>query len=79
MCVDCNIEPKSKEGRLRKHLFCEYDKSDRPTFSDDPTIIKIKMILKGFEFVSIYLFLNRLSLPSIICKLCVNTFSKKKK
>lgn len=48
--VDCNSEPKTNEGRLRKKLFCGYDKSSRPTLNDGTIMIKVKMIIKGFDF-----------------------------
>lgn len=46
--VDCRAEPKNNEGRLRKFLFCGYDKDSRPT--DDKITIQLKMIVKGFDF-----------------------------
>lgn len=48
--VDCNSEPKNTEGRLRKKLFCGYDKANRPILNDGPIMIKMKMIIKGFDF-----------------------------
>lgn len=48
--VDCNAEPKTTEGRLRKKLLCGYDKSSRPTLNEGPIMIKMKMIIKGFDF-----------------------------
>lgn len=50
--VDCEAEPKNNEGRLRKSLFCDYDKDNRPALTDDPFTIKFKMIIKGFSFDS---------------------------
>lgn len=48
--VECDHEPKNNEGRLRKTLFCGYDKDNRPTVTDGPITIKFKMIIKGFNF-----------------------------
>lgn len=48
--VLCNVEPKNTEGRLRKNLFCNYDKENRPILTDGPILIKLKMIIKGFAF-----------------------------
>lgn len=47
---DCNVEPKNNEGRLRKNLFCNYDKTSRPSLIDGPISVKIKLILKAFDF-----------------------------
>lgn len=48
--IECDLEPKNNEGRLRKDLFCNYDRDNRPTLSDGPITIRIKMIVKGFNF-----------------------------
>lgn len=48
--VECDLEPKNNEGRLRKDLFCDYDRDNRPTLEDKPITIRIKMIVKGFTF-----------------------------
>lgn len=48
--IDCNLEPKNNEGRLRKDLFCNYDRDNRPILADGPITIRIKMIVKGFTF-----------------------------
>lgn len=47
---NCNVEPKTDEGRLKKRLFCNYDKYSRPTVGDAATIVKIRLIVKGFNF-----------------------------
>lgn len=48
--VECNVDPKNNEARLRQRLFCNYDKDSRPTLNDGPIMIKFKMIIKGFMF-----------------------------
>lgn len=51
--MDCSLEPKNTEGRLRKMLFCSYDKDSRPILAtDSPILIKFKMIVKSFLFNS---------------------------
>ncbi|XP_055295202.1 neuronal acetylcholine receptor subunit non-alpha-3-like [Sitodiplosis mosellana] len=44
------MEPKNDEGRLRKTLFCNYDRDNRPILRDGPITIRFKMIIKGFTF-----------------------------
>lgn len=52
--LECEMNPKSPEGRLMKDVFCNYDRSIRPVNdSKTATIVKVKMILKSFDFVSI--------------------------
>lgn len=51
--VDCDLEPKNNDARLKKSLLCKYDKSVHPSLSNDPVIVTLKMILKGFTFVSL--------------------------
>lgn len=46
------MEPKNNEARIKKSIFCNYDKSARPTLSDGPIKLKFKMIVKGFNFDS---------------------------
>lgn len=48
--IDCNAEPKNNEGRLRKTLFCNYDRDNRPILRDGPITIRFKMIIKGFMY-----------------------------
>lgn len=80
--VDCKAEPKNAEGRLRKNLFCDYDKDNRPILSDGPITIKFKMIIKGFYFndidgkltVSTWLAMVMYHSLSIICKIFDNIF-----
>lgn len=48
--IECDLEPKNNEGRLRKDLFCGYDRENRPILTDGPIKIRIKMIVKGFTF-----------------------------
>lgn len=48
--VECDREPRNNEGRLRKNLFCGYDRDNRPTLTNGPITIKFKMIIKGFTF-----------------------------
>lgn len=48
--IDCSVEPKNNEGRLRKNLFCGYDKTSRPILTDGAISVKIKMIIKAFEY-----------------------------
>lgn len=48
--IECDLEPKNNEGRLRKALFCSYDRENRPILTDGPINIRIKMIVKGFTF-----------------------------
>lgn len=50
--IDCDVEPKNNDGRLKKNLLCKYDKSVHPSLTNDPITITLKMILKGFTFVS---------------------------
>lgn len=66
--IDCNIEPKNNEGRLRKNLFCNYDKTSRPSLSDGPISVKIKMILKSFEFDHL---VSKLTVSSWLAMVCV--------
>lgn len=47
------MEPKNAEGRLRKNLFCDYDKDNRPILTDGPITIQFKMIIKGFMFADL--------------------------
>lgn len=49
--LECDITPKTTEGRLMKDVFCDYDKSIRPVKDlKNATIVKVKMILKSFDF-----------------------------
>lgn len=48
--IECDLEPKNNEGRLRKDLFCGYDRENRPILTDGPIKIRIKLIVKGFTF-----------------------------
>lgn len=48
--IDCNIEPRTTEGRLKKRLFCNYDRNSRPSAGTGPTVLKVKLIVKGFNF-----------------------------
>lgn len=50
--IDCNVEPKNNEARIKKAIFCNYDKSARPTLTDGMIKLKFKMIVKGFNFDS---------------------------
>ena len=51
--VDCDLDPKTDEGRLRKNLLCKYDKENRPSLNGSATIVTMKMVVKGFNFVNI--------------------------
>lgn len=51
--VDCNVEAKNNEARIKKAVFCNYDKSARPTLTDGAIKLKFRMIVKGFNFDSI--------------------------
>jgi hypothetical protein len=55
--VGCDGEPKNTEARLRRKLFCnDYDKTVRPVQNHrNKTLVKMKMIVKSFKFVSITL------------------------
>lgn len=46
------MEPKNNEARIKKAIFCNYDKSARPTLTDGLIKLKFKMIVKGFNFDS---------------------------
>lgn len=48
--VQCELEPKNNEGRLRKDLFCDYDRDNRPKLAEGAITIRMKMIVKGFTF-----------------------------
>lgn len=49
--LECDMNPKTTEGRLMKDVFCDYDKSIRPVKDlKNATIVKVKMILKSFDF-----------------------------
>lgn len=53
IALECDMTPKSPEGRLMKDVFCNYDTSIRPVNdSKTTTLVKVKMILKSFDFVS---------------------------
>lgn len=47
---ECDKEPKNDEARLRKNLFCGYDSDSRPILTNGPITIKLKMVIKGFNF-----------------------------
>lgn len=47
------MEPKNNDARLKKSLFCKYDKTTHPSHTNDPVSVTIKMILKGFTYVSL--------------------------
>lgn len=66
--VECSIEPKNNEGRLRQKLFCEYDRENRPTLTDRPITIRIKMIVKGFTFADEQ---GTLSMATWLAMVCV--------
>lgn len=52
--LECDMNPKTAEARLMKDVFCDYDKSIRPVKDlKNATMVKVKMILKSFDFVSI--------------------------
>lgn len=48
--IECNLEPKNNEARIKKAILCNYDKSARPTLTDGPIKLKFRMIVKGFNF-----------------------------
>lgn len=51
--LECDMTPKTTEARLMKDVFCEYDKTIRPVKDlKNATIVKVKMVLKSFDFVS---------------------------
>jgi hypothetical protein len=51
--ISCDGEAKNTEIRLRRKLFCNYDKSVRPVNNyRNKTMVKMKMIVKTFKFVS---------------------------
>lgn len=55
LSINCDLEPKNNDGRLRKRLFCNYDKSVHPSKFGLPVNVNLKMVLKGFSFVSWFL------------------------
>ncbi|XP_037040197.1 neuronal acetylcholine receptor subunit alpha-2-like [Bradysia coprophila] len=48
--VNCDIEPKNNDGKLRKSLFCKYDRTVHPALNGDAVTVTLKMIVKGFSF-----------------------------
>lgn len=65
--IDCDKEAKNDESRLRKELFCRYDKSVRPVENHNKTTyLRMKYILKNFDFVSIT--------KCVFCIAMINTF-----
>lgn len=65
---DCSIEPKTTEGRLKKRLFCNYDQTSRPSAGTGPIVLKIKLIVKGFNFVD---YENKLTVSSWLAMVTV--------
>lgn len=49
--IDCDLEPKNNDARLKKSLLCKYDKTAHPSNNNEAVNITIKMIVKGFLFV----------------------------
>lgn len=68
--VECDAEPKNTEGRLRKNLFCGYDRDNRPTVSGGPITIRFKMIVKGFTFDDIT---GKLSVATWLAMVCFHS------
>ena len=54
---ECNtVERKSPSLRLKRHLFCQYDKTIRPIIGKEGTInVNVSMSLKYLDFVSLRL------------------------
>lgn len=48
--VNCEMDQITTEGRLRKKLFCNYDKDNRPTLTGDPINVNFTLLLTGFLF-----------------------------
>lgn len=48
--IDCSVEAKNNEARIKRAIFCNYDKNARPSLTDGPIKLKFKMIVKGFNF-----------------------------
>lgn len=71
--VDCNLEPKNNEGRIKKAIFCNYDKSARPTLNDGAIKLKFKMIVKAFNFDSMN---NKLTVSSWLAMVIIITMHK---
>lgn len=44
------MEAKNNEARIKRAIFCNYDKNARPSLTDGPIKLKFKMIVKGFNF-----------------------------
>lgn len=65
--IDCSVDPKTNEARLRKNLFCSYDKTSRPILTDGPISVKVKMIVKAFDFESLS---NKLTVSSWLAMVC---------
>lgn len=65
--IDCSVEPRTNEARLRKTLFCNYDKTSRPILTDGPIAMKIKMIVKSFAFDDTS---NKLTISSWLAMVC---------
>lgn len=69
--IDCTLEPKNDEGRLRKTLLCGYDKDNRPTTADGPILVKFKMIVKGFNFEDVESKMTVSTWLAMVCKMCM--------
>lgn len=53
------MEPKNNDARLKKSLMCKYDKTVHPSLTNEPVTVTLKMILKGFSFVSVYYYYKK--------------------
>lgn len=53
--LDCtNLDSSDINTRLRKKLFCDYEKSTRPGQTGNPVMMSVDFVLKSFDFVSLF-------------------------